>query len=299
MKTTYTKRALALLLSLVVMLSMCLAGTVSAFAASEGATRFTVESTGTVEDGTEDAMSMNAPLSDGTQVTTVIPPTTGKFSQFYYLQGPGDNSTVMTFKVAVPTKGRLTLEIGDPNGSYSVNMRTNGFGDYEYVSSSDVRRVIGVKKGIYTFRVKSYASVIAYRVKFNKVKESKYGLKKSTAVKIKKKSLRKGLIVANDHKSHYYKFYNPKLQKVKVVITTSLNSGTTASLNGGGKYGGIKVTFYDKRGSIGSAIINPSTPSTTFELKTLGKNNRLVRGTYKIKIQSYKYGNGYFTVKWK
>ena len=82
MKTSYTKRILALLLSLVVMLSMCLAGTVSAFAASEGATKFTVESTGTAEARAGDAMSMNAPLS-GETVTTVKPPSTGKFSQFY------------------------------------------------------------------------------------------------------------------------------------------------------------------------------------------------------------------------
>ena len=292
MKTSYTKRILALLLSLVVMLSMCLAGTVSAFAASEGATKFTVESTGTAEARAGDAMSMNAPLS-GETVTTVKPPSTGKFSQFYYLQGPGDNSTVMTFKVAVPTKGRLTLEIGDPNGSYAVYMRSNGFGDDEYVSSSDVRRVIGVKKGTYTFRVKSYASVIAYRVKFTKVTESKYGLKKSSAVRIYKNKLRKGLIVTNAKKIHWYKFKNPKRQTVKVIVTTSLNSGTTASLNGGGKYGGIKVTIYNSRGVVYTRSISANTASLIITCSNLPK------GTYKIKIQSYKYGNGYFTVKWK
>ena len=170
-------------------------------------------------------------------------------------------------------------------------MKTSGFGDYEYVSSSNIRRTIGVKKGTYTFKVKSNAPVIAYRARFYKVSESKYGLKKSTACSMKKKVYKKGLIVANDKKSHYYKFYNPKLQKVSIVINTAIN--------GGGNYGGIKVTLYDRKGTIGTKTIYPETATTTIKLYTLGKNNRLVKGTYKIKVQSYKSGNGYFSVKWK
>lgn len=412
MKTTYSKRALALLLSLVVMLSMCLAGTVSAFAASEGASKFAAESTGTAEGGAEavplistplsgagtratlpeysaiDAENMNsstgtfycspgagssrdftykinmpkagtlileyvalnndgavsgsfydslsgsgvmslktATASDGSKMreyavsqagtvtvtfslyspsgTTSIyfaalyaPYTGGKykapsgsFSKYHYVAGHGDTTKTSTFEITVPTKGKLKLDLCDAEGDYSVYMKTRGFGDYEYVSTSNIRRVIGVKKGTYKFYVKSNAPVIAYRVRFYKVTESKYGLKKSTAASMKKKSLKKGLIVANDKKSHYYKFYNPKLQKVKVVINTSIN--------GGGNNGGIKVTLYDKRGSMGSKIIYPETATTTLNLYTLGKNNRLVKGTYKIKVQSYKSGNGYFSVKWK
>ena len=56
--------------------------------------------------------------------------------------------------------------------------------------------------------------------------------------KLKKKVYKKGLIVTNDKKSHYYKFYNPKLQKVKVVINTSINGGGNNGGNGGADSGG-------------------------------------------------------------
>ena len=411
MKTTYTKRILALLLSLVVMLSMCLAGTVSAFAASGGATKYAVETTGSAEVGAKAAPLMNRALSgastnaqipeyttvnaenlnvssgtvynspaagstkdfsykinmpkagtlilkyiainssgavsgsfydsltgsgvmslrtstadDGTKVkeyavsqagtytvrfslyspsgsTNIyfvplyVPYTvssfkapSGSFSKYHYVAGHGNTTTTSTFKISVPTKGKLKLDLEGEDG-YSVYMKTSGFGDYEYVSSSNIRRTIGVKKGTYTFRVKSNSPVIAYRARFYKVSESKYGLKKSTACSMKKKSYKKGLIVTNDRKSHYYKFYNPKLQKVSIVINTSIN--------GGGNSGGIKVTLYDRKGTIGTKTIYPEAATTTIKLYTLGKNNRLVRGTYKIKVQSYRNGNGYFSVKWK
>ena len=413
MKTTYTKRVLALLLSLVVMLSMCLAGTVSAFAASGGATKMAVQPAAGTAEAEADAVSyIGAPLSgasanaqipeyttvnaenlnttstgtvynspgagsykeftykinmpkagtlilryigintsgavsgsvydtvsgsgvmslrtstadDGTRIreyavsqagtytvkfslsspsgtTSVyfvplyVPYTvsafkapSSSFSKYRYVAGHGNTSTVSTFKITVPTKGKLKLDLEGEEG-YSVYMKTSGFGDYEYVSSSNVRRTIGVKKGTYTFKVKSNAPVIAYRARFYKVSESKYGLKKSTAASMKKKVYKKGLIVANDKKSHYYKFYNPKLQKVSIVINTAIN--------GGGNYGGIKVTLYDRKGTIGTKTIYPETATTTIKLYTLGKNNRLVKGTYKIKVQSYKSGNGYFSVKWK
>ena len=119
------------------------------------------------------------------------------FSKYRYVAGHGNTSTVSTFKITVPTKGKLKLDLEGEEG-YSVYMKTSGFGDYEYVSSSNVRRTIGVKKGTYTFKVKSNAPVIAYRARFYKVSESKYGLKKSTAASMKKKVYKKGLIVAND-----------------------------------------------------------------------------------------------------
>ena len=412
MKTTYTKRILAMLLSLVVMLSMCLAGTVSAFADSGGAIKMAVEpaAAGTAEADSEAAIAMSAPLSGGAGTSALAPATinaenmntsggttyntpgvgsstdfsykihmpqagtlvlkyialntsgavsgsfydnvsgagvsykssstasngtkikeygvsqagdvnvefnlftpsgttsiyfeayyapykigtvkapSGDISKTYYLGGQGNNSTVSTFKVSVPAKGKLALYLGDANGSYSVYMKTSGFSNYEYVSTSDVRRTIGVKKGTYTFYVKSFAPIYAYRVKFTKVSESKYGSKKSKAASMKKKSKKKGLIITNSKKTHWYKFKNPKLQKVKLVITTSIN--------GGGNYsGGIKVTVYDKRGNSTSRIIYPDTASIT--LKLYNRGTKLTKGTYKVKIQSYKSGNGYFSVKWK
>ena len=68
--------------------------------------------------------------------------------------------------------------MGDDIRTYGVYYKTAGFSDYEYLSQSDARRYIGVKKGLYTISVKSYTPVYGVKVKFNKVKESKYGTKK-------------------------------------------------------------------------------------------------------------------------
>ena len=45
--------------------------------------------------------------------------------------------------------------------------------------------------------------------------------------------------------------------------------------------------------------IYPNQAKYETSIYTVGKNNKLAKGTYWIKIQSYNGGNGYFTVKWK
>lgn len=217
--------------------------------------------------------------------------TAASSAKTYVLGRPANSSTVSSFKVKVPSNGYLDLTMGDDLGKWSVYFKTSGFSDYEYLSSSDARRYVGVKKGTYTISVKSYTPIYGVKIKFNKVKEAKYGTKKSKAKTIKRNKTIKGLIITNKKKAHWYKFKNPKLKKVTITI-----KGKT---NGGGKYGGYKITMYDKRGSIGTTYISSSHPSVTIKPYTLGKGNKLVKGTYRLKVQSYKGGSGYFTVKWK
>ena len=207
-----------------------------------------------------------------------------------YLHGTSDYNTVTKFQVTVPSTGYLTLTLGDGIGDeyFSIRAKTSGFKDYELFSSKDNVKWIGVKKGTYTFSVKSSSAIYGIKAKFTKVKESKYGSKKKKAVALKKKKTSKGLIITNAKKVHWYKFKNPKTQKVKVVVGTKITDA--------GGYGGIRVTAYYGKASTYRTIYS-DTKSTSIQL--YNKGTKLKKGTYYIKVESYSKGNGYFTVKWK
>ena len=214
-----------------------------------------------------------------------------KWSKYYYHGGTGTTSKTTNFKVKVPSNGYLMMDLYDNVAGYSVNYKTSGFKDYELLTLKDVRRVIGVKKGTYTITVKSYAPVYKFRVKFTPVKESKYGAKKKKAANLKKKKTAKALMITNAKKTHWYKFKNKKLQKVSVVLGTKISEGNSV--------GGLKVTIYDKKRQIYTRTLYSDSKSLTVKLYTIGKKNKLKKGTYYVKVESYKGGNGYFTVKWK
>ena len=208
----------------------------------------------------------------------------------YILGRPANSSTVSSFKVKAPGKGYIYLNMGDEISTNGLYYKTSGFSDFEYLTQSDAGRYVGVKSGTYTISVRSYTPLYGVNVKYKKVTEGKYGTKKSKAKKITRKKTRKGLIIANAKKVHWYKFKNTKLKKVTITVK--------AKINNGGNYGGLKVTVYDKRGTIGTNYVRPG-QTLTVKPYTLGKGGKLVKGTYRIKVQSYQGGSGYFTVKWK
>ena len=209
--------------------------------------------------------------------------------QTYFCGNTASNTS--TFKINVPASGYLTLAMADVSGStYSVKVKTSGFADYEYLSSSANTTWIAVKKGTYTFTTNTYAPIYGVKAKFTKVKEGKYGKKKSKAVTLKKKKTAKGLIITNGKKAHWYKFKNTKTKKVKLTFKTSLS--------GGGGYGGIKITVYGPRNSF-TKYIYSGTGTTTIQPYTTTTGNKLAKGTYRIIVESYKNGTGYFTLKWK
>lgn len=216
--------------------------------------------------------------------------TAGTSQKTYILGRPADYSTESYFKIKAPGKGRLDLVMGDGIRDNYIYYKTAGFSGFETLKPNDAGRTIGVKSGVYTFSVKSSTPLYGVVVKYNKVTESKFGTKKSKAKSIKKNKTRKGLIITNAKKSHWYKFKNTKTKKVRITVKCYISAGNS--------YGGLKVTLYDKRGSFGSRIIYPG-ESYTFKPYTIGKGSKLVKGTYRIKVQSYNGGNGYFTVKWK
>ena len=129
MKTTYTKRALALLLSLVVMLSMCLAGTVSAFAASGGATKMAVQPAAGTAEAEADAVSyIGAPLSGASanaqipEYTTVNAENLNTTSTGTVYNSPGAGSyKEFTYKINMPKAGTLILRYIGINTSGAVS----------------------------------------------------------------------------------------------------------------------------------------------------------------------------------
>lgn len=209
--------------------------------------------------------------------------------------GTADYSKVSQFKVTVPAKGYLDITAVDGaqvSYPHSVDIKLSGFKDYEILRDStafNTRTYVGVKKGTYTVKIKSSAAMIKFRIQFKKIGESSYGTKKGAAKALKKNSFRKGLIVTNAKKAHWYKIKNPKLQKVRILLNTKLSAGGS---------GDVKVAAYDKRGLIGIQTVDSTDTKTTLRLRTLGKNNRLVKGTYWIKVYSNRGGNGYFRIKW-
>jgi len=224
--------------------------------------------------------------------TVTLTPT--KTEKYYILGRPSNYKTVSKFKMKVGSAGYLNFVAGDVTYStYKANVyyKTSGFKDFDDMSSNDALRWIGVKKGTYTFSVKSNSPMYGVSVKFTKVKQGKYGTKKKKAKTIKKKATRKGLMITNAKKAHWYKFKNPKLKKVKITIK--------GKVSGVGRYSGLKVTVYNKRGSSFSEYFRSNNKSITIKPYTLGKGNKLAKGTYYIKVESYKSGNGYFSVKWK
>ena len=98
------------------------------------------------------------------------------------------------------------------------------------------------------------------------------------------------MIITNAKKAHWYKIKNPKKQKVKLVFKTKLT--------GGGNYGGIKVTFYNKNSSF-YKIISAGTGKATIQPYTIGSGEKLKKGTYWVKVESYKNGTGFFKMTWK
>jgi hypothetical protein len=141
-----------------------------------------------------------------------------------------------------------------------------------------------------TLRSSAYGYVISY--KFVKVKETNYGTSKGKAKAIKKNTSNNGIIVTDNKKAHWYKINNPKDQKLQLIVNSM-------KMNGGGSSGGLKITFIFPDGVSKNATLPVGYKNVTFTLAN-NKGNILARkGIYRVKIESYSGGNGYFTLTWK
>lgn len=286
------KRVLALLVSAVVFVTMSFGMTCTAFAGEKTGLAATQEKIGDISDmaNVSQPIELIADEQEATLNDDVVV--------------PGQDAKALfgsSFKISAPSTGYIMLylvgkDYYDTSYDWSIYAKTKGYSDYVSFSSYyQFVRYFAVKQGTYTVYVDNkYGDYYLAAAKYVKVKESKYGTKKSRAPKIKKKKIQKGLMITGAQKAHWYKIKNTKKHKAKIYITTMLEETGNYS-------GGIKVTFYKGKKSFGSKIIynnsNEIVKTTLTPYNTLGM--KLAKGTYYIKVAPYKKGTGYFKLKWR
>lgn len=140
----------------------------------------------------------------------------------------------------------------------------------------------GVKKGTtYYLRVKANTnSNGGYLFKVsNKAITEKSGSTKAKAVTLPKKKTKKGTIVAGSSQADWYKFTLSSSQNVSITMKGDTNDQ-------------LKITIYNKRGTIGTRIFYYNTSS--LPLKSVGKWSK---GTYYIKVErGNKNSSGWYSL---
>lgn len=208
------------------------------------------------------------------------------------------------FKITVPGTRYLRIDIpwgdGGQDAAYKiklmnstkkknllkgiVNLKKDGRGYTTYA---------GVPKGTYYVAV-STATDSAYSIKVTSTKVTdKSGSTRSKANRMFKGNSRSGIITATQSSSSgdWYKLVLGSTQRVELDIITK----------SGGYSGGIKLSVYSgsKTKAFGTAEYYYGDPNGTLHLYTSGYGDRLVKGTYYIKVQKYGSGSGYYKLKWK
>lgn len=212
-------------------------------------------------------------------------------NKLYIFGTKANNTGKFTFKA--PSTGYLTVGAKDySDAGFSIKMKTKGFSNYQTLYNKDDSVLyVGCKKGTkYSFNLETYAPAYAAKVLFNQVKESKYGTSKKKAASIKKKSNVKGLLITGGQKTHWYKFKNPKTQKVNFTVRTRLSDT-------GSKLGGMKITVYSGKQSSTRTFYSAGKTYTWTIYNTSGQ--KLKKGTYYLKVAPYNKATGEFLLKWK
>lgn len=226
-----------------------------------------------------------------TQYPTSVTLKSGKTKKVGNVGGTSDEISYLKVKASKRGYFNLDLQRADGYSGYAscsvklLNSKKKSLtGGWRSVYDAKGARGLAVKKGTYYIAFKTGARVVSAKATFKAVK-TKVKTKKSKAKKLKKGKTVKAVVAAGE-KAAWYKFKNTKKHKVKIY----LKSKTFA----GGNYGGIKVTVYEGSRSMGSCSLNGTFPNNT--LKSLSK---LSKGTYRIKVEGYETGCGYYTLKWK
>lgn len=197
-----------------------------------------------------------------------------------------------TFRVQVPDTGyiEITNDCSSTENAQPISIRGEGDADYQTLEP-DQSAYIGVKEGVYSFEVSTEADKYVAGVKFRKVSESAYGSKKADSVSIRNGKTYKGLFQAGTggKQVHWYKFKNPKDQKVSFDVFARTTAGTTKKTVKVMIYGGKKhKDFTFESGRTGKRI----------NIYNENNKKKLVKGTYYVKVVSMGDSNGYFSIKW-
>ncbi len=195
-----------------------------------------------------------------------------------------------SFRVQVPDSGylELTNDCDGLGAGPTIGIRTEESGEFQTLEP-DGSMYLGVKEGIYSFEVSTDSESYVIGATFNKTSESDYGSKKVDAALIKSSKTYAGVFFSGEGKQvHWYKFKNPKDQKVCLDLFSKMNEGTSSKAIKVSVYSGKKhKDFSFTSGSIGKRI----------NIYNARNKGRLVKGTYYIKVVNPGNSSGYFKMR--
>ena len=192
-----------------------------------------------------------------------------------------DYNTPIYYKVTVSKPGTITINVDGEYSSYVTlcNSSKKAISDETTSSYVDGKFTYAASKGTYYVKVRS-SSDYAYVKSTTKAITDASGSSKSKAAKLTVNGSKKnGLVVATDKtsKADWFKFSNPKNQKITVHITGVITSGELGIEFFNSKGESFGTTSFS-RYSDGDASFSPYVGSFA---STSGK---LPKGTYYIKF---------------
>ena len=197
-----------------------------------------------------------------------------------------DSDKPVYFKYVVPKTCRVAVTIDELTDLYSkvtlCNAKKQRITETTYTNLMDESGKIyyALKKGTYYFRVDGNKGIFLIKA-VNTYFDSMGGTSKAKATTLKVNGAGKTSAILAESKMSkqtWYKFYNPKNQKMSINFGQYFTSGD------------VKVSFYDQKGKkYGSDITLYGKPGQTVPVRVYVKNystgaEYLPKGTYYIKI---------------
>ena len=197
-----------------------------------------------------------------------------------------DDSKPVYFKYVVPKTCRVAVSVNELTDLYSkitlCNAKKQKITETTYTNllQDDSKVYYALKKGTYYFRVDGNKGIFLLKA-VNTYFDSKGGTTKAKATSLKVNGAGKTSAILAESKTSkqtWYKFYNPKNQKMSLHFGQYFTSGD------------VKVSFYDQKGKkYGSDMTLYGKPGQTVPIRVYVKNystgaEYLPKGTYYIKI---------------
>ena len=211
-----------------------------------------------------------------------------------------DNRTIAYYTIHVSAKGKLRVTATDASYRYpgysKITLKKKGklYSGEEYLfRGMGYSTVYGVKKGTYQIGVRSSSELYKITATFTEMKTLKYGKTKKEAAVIERKTKARGIVLANNKVSRWYKITLPqavkKGQKGTITVKASNNN---RSLNSG-----FKATLLIKKSKKGSvkrtAVLNNSS-----YVKSVSLFKTKTRDVY-VKVYPKNGTTGTYMITWK
>lgn len=197
-----------------------------------------------------------------------------------------------SFRVKVPDEGYLIIANSNSEGE-GIILRSDIFaGDITIDKNKNI--CIGSEAGIYSFTALTDSDESSIEVKYCSVIESPYGEDKESASALKSGKAANGLMLIGGGKQvHWYKFKNPKNQKIKLTAVQRTSSG-------GSDNASLKITVSGaKKSGKKSFRIDTGNKHSIISLYQTNNKGKLAKGTYYIKVEASNGCNGFYSLTWE